>query len=131
MGKGILISGIVLGGLGMLWSFLMFIVFLLFLAFGAGGSHLLISVIGFLMGIAAIVGGVIGNKRTKAGSSILIGTGAVTLVTTIAIAYSMLGINVLDALRLSLVAGWWAYGLVIAGILGIVLSERSYGLSEL
>ncbi len=125
MGKGILISGIVLGVLGMLWSFLLFIVFLLLLAFVGSGSPILISAIGFLVGIVAIVGGVIGNRRTKVGASILGGVGAAMLVGTVTIAYSALGIGGLDVIRFSLVAGWWAYGLVIAGILGILLSRRS------
>ncbi|MEE9592020.1 MAG: hypothetical protein V3W28_00375 [Thermoplasmata archaeon] len=125
MGEGILISGIVLGVLGMLWSFLLFIVLLLLLAFGAGGTPLLISVIGFLAGIVAIVGAVIGNGRTTVGASILVGVGVEMLVGTVTIAYSALGIGGLDVIRFSLVAGWWAYGLVIAGVVGIMLNRKS------
>ncbi len=124
MGKGILISGIVLGILGILWSFLLFIVLLLLLAFGAGGTPLLISLIGFLAGIVAIVGAVIGNRRTTVGASILVGVGAAMLVGTVTIAYSALGIGGLDVIRFSLVAGWWAYGLVISGILGLAATRR-------
>lgn len=127
MGKGILISGIVLGVLGILWSWLMFIVFLLLAVFGAGGSPILISVIGFLAGIVAIVGAIIGSKRTRAGAAILVGAGTTTLAATMIILYSALGIGMLDALRLSLIVGWWAYGLVISGIIGIVVEARSPG----
>ncbi len=131
MGKGILISGIVLGVLGMAWSFLLLIVLLLLLAFGAGGTPLLISVIGFLAGIVAIVGAAIGNRRTTMGASILVSVGTAMLVGTVTIAYSALGIGGLDVIRFSLVAGWWAYGLVIAGVVGIMLNRKSEAGAEL
>ncbi|MFQ6012169.1 MAG: hypothetical protein ACE5LS_00775 [Thermoplasmata archaeon] len=124
MGKGILISGIVLGVFGILWSILTFVVVLLLVAFGAGGTPLLLSALGFLMGIVAIVGGAVGNKRTRAGSAVLIAAGAVVIATAFGVALSLPGVSALDGLRFSLGMGWWAYGLLIAGILGIARGER-------
>lgn len=125
MGKGILISGIVLGVLGLLWSILTFVIVVLLVAFGAGETPLLIPALGFLMGIAAIVGGVVGNKRARAGSVVLLAAGAVVIAATLAIAFSLPGISTVDRLLFSLVVGWWAYGLIIAGIVGIARPQRS------
>lgn len=124
MGKGTLISGLVLGILGILWSILTFAVIVLLVVFGAGGTPLLISALGFLMGIFAVVGGVVGNKRARAGSAVLIVAGAAVIATTFVVTFSLPGMSALDVLQFSLVMGWWAYGLIIAGIIGIARAKR-------
>ncbi len=124
MGKGILIAGIVLGVLGILWSLLTLGVLVVLAVFGAGESILLIAALGFLMGIVAIVGGVVGNKRARAGSAVLILAGAGVIATIFAVTFSLSGIGALDVLQLSLILGWWAYGLIIAGLVGIARTER-------
>ncbi len=124
MGKGILISGLVLGILGILWSSFTFVVLVFLVIFGAGGTPILISAVGILMGIVAIVGGVVGNKRARAGSAVLIGAGAAVIATILALAFSLPGMGALDVLLFSLFMGWWAYGLIISGIVGIARTER-------
>jgi hypothetical protein len=124
MGKGILIAGLVLGILGMLWSIVTFVVLVFLVIFGAGGTPILISAVGILMAIVAIVGGVVGNKRARAGSAVLIGAGAAVIATILAVAFPLPGMSALDVLQFSLFMGWWAYGLIIAGIVGIARTER-------
>lgn len=121
MGKGVLISGLVLGILGVLWSFVSFAIAALFVAFGGTGAFLLIPALGFLLGILAIVGSVVGNTRTQAGAVVILVGGALMVLAAISIALSEAGITGMDALAFSLVVAWWAYGLVIAGILALLL----------
>ncbi len=124
MGKGILVTGIVLGVLGILWSAVNFFLVTLIVAFGGSGSFLAIPVLSLLLGIASIVGGILGNRRTKVGAAILLGAGAAFIVAALAILYTAAEVALTDMLLASLILGWWAYGLVIAGVVAI-LQERS------
>lgn len=120
MGKGVLIAGLVLGILGMLWSYVVLAITLVFTVLGATGEFLVIPVLGFILGIAAIAGGAVGSKWTRAGAGTILGAGAALVLATIIIVLYQAGATLAGALGFSIVAAWWGYGLIIAGALGLV-----------
>lgn len=125
MGRGVFISGLVLGILGVLWSIFLFFIFLLalVLTFGQGGALLAIPGIGFVAAIMAIVGGALGRKRTVMGAYLLLGAGAAVIVTTV-IVWFVLDLSASVLTTLTLLSGWWAYGLIIASIVSLLLGRR-------
>ncbi len=90
----------------------------------------MISFIAFLASIVGIVGGVIGRKRTVAGASVLLIAGVATIIGAALIFYSVAGEGtpVLNIFYFTFFAGWWAYGLLIAGILALASSRRQEGI---
>jgi hypothetical protein len=134
MGKGILISGIVLGVIGLVWSFLLMVLLIAILAIfgGSPGSAIWIPGIGMPFGIMAIIGGVVGSKREKAGATVLLLSGLLSIVGALSIYVFLTGVRLTteDAIILVLVMYWWAILLIIVGGVFLALEGRAERVKE-
>lgn len=125
MAKGVLIAGVVLGVVGTIWSILMVIAFIVIGAFVGGppGVEILIPGIGIPLGVVAVVGGVLGKRRERQGSIMMLLAGLGSLLGGFAlfVLFSEVRINTEDALILVFLVYWWA---VLLAIIGAILFLR-------
>lgn len=117
--------GLVLGILGLLWSLLMLLAFLAYtqISFGAAGGLLVIPVVDLPAAIATIVGAVLSRSRDALGAWIVVVGGLAAVVASLAIVFGILESTtpLLDILEISFMASWWAWGVVLAGGVGLGL----------
>lgn len=126
MGRGVFVAGLVLGILGFLWSVVMLLGFLVVtaLTFGAGAQLLAIPLVGFAAAIVGIAGAALARgARARGGSALVLGAGVLLLLAAVVVPFALLDVGLLDTAVFSLVAGWWAYGLVLTGALGLRASS--------
>lgn len=128
MGRGLLLAGGVLGGLALIWSFMILGIFSL-VAAGGGALVLLVPFVGFAAGATAVVGGIVGSRQTELGALLLLVAGlAGLLVPAVVIGLNArLDVSLLEAYFASFIVSWWAYFLVLVGGLTFLASRRAGG----
>ncbi len=128
MGKGVFISGLILGILGLLWSFAMLFILVVIVAIASGdiARLLVIPQVAFFTAIVTIVGAVLARTRDALGAWIVLAAGAATVGTALAVSFSVLSSvsPVTSILGVSLIVVWWAYLTLIAGAVSLVLMRR-------
>ncbi len=120
--------GIGLGVLGLLWSVFTSFAFAALVAIvsGQGAILLLIPILGFIAGALAIVGGVVGRKTPPPAAPVVLTAGLVSVFGPIPVAHVGFGgaMSLMNVASLTLLTGWWGYGLIIAGIVATVTGRE-------
>lgn len=125
MGRALLAVGVVFGVLGLLWN--LFLVGALALVAALGAAEILvISYLGFAASGVGILGGIVGRRRATLGSALLGGSGGVALLglPIFLLLRPEVEASLVEGLQLSLLLGWWAYGLVVGGAIGLAGAWR-------
>ncbi len=126
MGNGLRIGGIVLGGMALLWSFLLFGIYSLLADAGGAGVLLIAPLVGFGAGVLSIAGGLLGVKRAELGAILVLAAGGAGLLGA-AVPF-LLGPQVeapfLEFLIAYLAVGWWAFLMVVVGGFALFAARR-------
>ncbi len=132
MGNGLRIGGIVLGGMALLWSFLLFGIYSLLADAGGAGVLLIAPLVGFGAGALSIAGGLLGVKRAELGAVLVLAAGGAGLLGA-AVPF-LLGPRVegpfFEFLIAYLAVGWWAFLMVIVGGFALFAARREKSLKD-
>ncbi len=126
VGNGLRIGGIVLGGMALLWSFLLFGIYSLLASAVGAGVLLITPLVGFGAGTLSVAGGNLGMKRAELGAVLVLVAGGAGLLG--AAAPLLLGPPVQASFFEFVIAymavSWWALLMVIVGGFALFAARR-------